>query len=64
MPAAGREEDGGANQRPTGVQEQDAELEVGEADVGHLSVLFQSKILVLTEKYAVMRCPGSRSTSH
>ena len=40
MPVAGCEEDGGANQRPAGVQEQDAELQVSQADVGHLSVSF------------------------
>ena len=43
MPAAGCEEDGGASQRPAGVQEQDAQLQVGEADVGHLSVSFNQR---------------------
>ena len=64
IPAARSEEDGGTDQRPSWLQEQNSQRQVGQADVGHLSVLFQSKILVLTEKYAVMRCPGSRSTSH
>ena len=41
MPAAGCEEDGWANQRPAGVQEQDAQLQVSQADVGHLSVSFK-----------------------
>ena len=38
MPAAGCEENGGANQWPTWIQEQDSQLQVGQADVGHLSV--------------------------
>ena len=36
--ATGCEEDGGAGERPAGVQEQDAQLQVSQADVGHLSV--------------------------
>ena len=38
MAAARCKEDGWADQRPTGVQEQGAQLQVGEADVGRLSV--------------------------
>ena len=38
MTAAGCKEDGWSNQRPAGVQEQDAQLQVSEADVGRLSV--------------------------
>lgn len=69
MPAAGCEEDGGTNQRPTWIQEQNAQLQISQADVGHLSVSFihiliNIKILVITEKCAVMRCPGSQTTSH
>ena len=38
MTATGCKEDGWSNQRPAGVQEQDAQLQVSEADVGRLSV--------------------------
>ena len=45
MPAAGCEEDGGTNQWPTWIQEQDAQLQVGQADVGHLSVSFNQTLI-------------------
>ena len=43
--AAGCEEDGGAGERQVGVQEQDAQLQVSQADVGHLSVSFNQTLI-------------------
>ena len=65
MPAAGCEENGGANQWPTWIQEQDSQLQVGQADVGHLSVsLSKNKrdTNFKIHKHAATRCPGFQTT--